>query len=105
MITFDIIIFISSIVFGIALYWLEAKNNGLYRSVNKITNSKELRMPLTSKKGFFVNQESATDLSVALMARDFMSAARSGDVQVKEEQQRDDSANNDKDIAKDDIPF
>ena len=57
MITFDIIIFISSIVFGIALYWLEAKNNGLYRSVNKITNSKELRMPLTSKKGFFVNQE------------------------------------------------
>ncbi|QHI36709.1 hypothetical protein IMCC3317_20740 [Kordia antarctica] len=57
MITFDIIIFISSIIFGIALYWLEAKNNGLYRSINKITNSKELRMPAISKKGFFVNQE------------------------------------------------
>ena len=55
--------------------------------------------------GYSISQESATDLSVALMARDFMSAARSGDVQVKEEQQRDDSANNDKDIAKDDIPF
>ena len=58
-----------------------------------------------SWNGYSISQESATDLSVALMARDFMSAARSGDVQVKEEQQRDDSANNDKDIAKDDIPF
>ncbi|WP_430411891.1 hypothetical protein [Kordia sp.] len=57
MITFDIIIFITSIIFGIALYWLEAQSNGLYRSINKIANSKELRMPATSKKGFFVNQE------------------------------------------------
>lgn len=57
MITFDIIIFISSIVFGVSLYWLEAKNNGLYRSINKITHSKELQMKPENKKGFFVNQE------------------------------------------------
>lgn len=57
MITFDIIIFISSIIFGVSLYWLEAKNNGLYRTINKITNSKELQMKPESKKGFFVDQE------------------------------------------------
>lgn len=57
MITFDIIIFISSIIFGISLYWLEAKNNGLYKTINKISNSKELQMKPESKKGFFVNQE------------------------------------------------
>jgi hypothetical protein len=57
MITFDIIIFISSIVFGVTLYWLEAKNNGLYRTINKITHSEELQMKPTDKKGFFVNQE------------------------------------------------
>jgi hypothetical protein len=57
MITFDIIIFISSIVFGIAIYWLEAKNNWFYRAINKITHSKELQMKPTSRKGFFVQQE------------------------------------------------
>ena len=43
-----------------------------------------------SWNGYSVNQEGATDLSVAMIAKDFMSAARSGEVQVKEEQQRDD---------------
>ncbi|MBC8755664.1 hypothetical protein H2O64_13380 [Kordia sp. YSTF-M3] len=57
MITFDIIIFISSIVFGIAMYWLEAKNNWFYRAINKITHSEELQMKPTSRKGFFVQQE------------------------------------------------
>lgn len=57
MITFDIIIFISSIVFGIAIYWLEAKNNWFYRAINKVTHSKELQMKPTSRKGFFVQQE------------------------------------------------
>jgi formylmethanofuran dehydrogenase subunit E-like metal-binding protein len=54
-----------------------------------------------SWNGYSINQEGPTELSVALMARDFMSAARSGDVKVKEEQQRDDAVN----TPKDDIPF
>ncbi|WP_420574824.1 hypothetical protein [Kordia sp.] len=57
MITFEIIVFISSLVFGVSIYWLEAKSNGLYRSINKITHSKELQMKSTSKKGFIVQQE------------------------------------------------
>jgi len=39
--------------------------------------------------GYSVNQEGPTELSTAMVAKDFMSAARAGDVQVKEEQQRD----------------
>tara|TARA_R110000796_G_scaffold74379_3_gene167388 strand:- start:6184 stop:6966 length:783 start_codon:yes stop_codon:yes gene_type:complete len=42
-----------------------------------------------SWNGYTISQEGATELSVAMMAKDFMSAARSGDVQVKEEQQQD----------------
>jgi hypothetical protein len=57
MITFDIIIFIASIVFGISIYWLEAKNNWLYRAINKVINLKDLQMKPTSRKGFFVQQE------------------------------------------------
>ena len=45
-----------------------------------------------SWNGYSVNQENATELSVAKLAKEFMSAARSGDVQVKEEQQRDSNA-------------
>ena len=41
--------------------------------------------------GYSVNQEGITELSVARMAKDFMTAARAGDVQVKEEQQRDEA--------------
>lgn len=43
-----------------------------------------------SWNGYSVNQEGATEMPIAMMAKDFMSAARSGDVQVKEEHQRDD---------------
>ena len=43
-----------------------------------------------SWNGYSVNQESATEMPIAMMAKDFMSAARSGDVKVKEEHQRDD---------------
>jgi len=39
-----------------------------------------------SWNAYTANQEGATEMSTALMARDFMSAARSGDVAVKEEQ-------------------
>lgn len=55
--TLDIIIFISSVVFGVSLYWSETKSNGLYRTINKLTHSKELQMKPENKKGFFVNQE------------------------------------------------
>ena len=44
-----------------------------------------------SWNGYSVNQEGITELSVARMAKDFMTAARAGDVQVKEEQQRDEA--------------
>ncbi|WP_298422041.1 hypothetical protein [uncultured Kordia sp.] len=56
MITFEIIILISSLVFGISIYWLESKSNGLYKTINKITHSEELQMKDTSRKGFFVGQ-------------------------------------------------
>jgi hypothetical protein len=55
-----------------------------------------------SWNGYSINQEEATELSVAMMARDFMSAARSGEVQVKEEQQRDDAQ---KEPDNDNAPF
>ena len=42
--------------------------------------------------GYSVNQEGSTELPIAMLAKDFMSAARAGDVQVKEEQQRDQRA-------------
>ena len=41
---------------------------------------------------YSINQEGATDLATAKIAKDFMSAARAGDVEVREEQQRDDSS-------------
>ena len=47
-----------------------------------------------SWNGYTVNQEGFTDIAVAKMAKDFMSAARAGDVRVKEEQQRDDNVAN-----------
>ena len=36
-----------------------------------------------------LNQEGPTDVETARIAKEFMTAARSGDVEVKEEQQRD----------------
>jgi len=42
-----------------------------------------------SWNGYSINQEGATDMSLAMMAKDFMGAARSGDVEVKQEQQND----------------
>ena len=42
-----------------------------------------------SWNAYSINQEGATDMSMAMMAKDFMGAARSGDVDVKQEQQND----------------
>ena len=40
-----------------------------------------------SWNAYSINQEGATEMPIAMMAKDFMSAARSGDVQVKQEHQ------------------
>ena len=42
-----------------------------------------------SWNAYSINQEGATDMSIAMMAKEFMGAARSGDVDVKQEQQND----------------
>lgn len=54
--TFELIIFIAAVLFGILLYWRESNGNGIYRFFNKLINSKELQMKSTSKKGFVYQQ-------------------------------------------------
>lgn len=54
--TLELIIFISSILFGATIYWRESQGNGLYRFFNKVMNSKELQMKATDKKGFVYQQ-------------------------------------------------
>lgn len=54
--TFELIVFIAAILFGIILYWRESRGNGLYRFFNKLLNSKELQMKATDKKGFIYQQ-------------------------------------------------
>ena len=54
--TFELIIFIMAILFGIVVYWKESKGNGVYRFFNKILNSKELQMKSSNKKGFVYQQ-------------------------------------------------
>ncbi len=56
MITFEIIVFILSILLGILLYWRESKNNYLYRLVNKLTHTKDLQIKKEDKKGFLFMQ-------------------------------------------------
>lgn len=52
----ELVIFIAAILFGIFLYWRESNGNGVYRSVNKIMNSKELQMKADNPKGFVYKQ-------------------------------------------------
>ncbi|GGI57367.1 hypothetical protein [Winogradskyella haliclonae] len=52
----ELIIFIVAILFGIFLYWRESNGNGLYRTLNKIVNSKELQMSADDPKGFVYKQ-------------------------------------------------
>ena len=54
--TFQLIVFIAAILFGILLYWRESKGNAFYRVVNKIFNSEELQMKATERKGFVYKQ-------------------------------------------------
>ncbi len=56
MLTLELIIFISAILFGIFIYWTESKGNNVYRFVNKIFNSKELQIKESNKKGFVYKQ-------------------------------------------------
>lgn len=54
--TFEIIVFIAAILFGIVLYWSEAKSNGLYRFFNKLSHNKKLQMKTEDRKGFIHQQ-------------------------------------------------
>ena len=51
--TLEIIIFISSILFGIVIYWTESKSNKIYRFINRLTHNDELQMKQDNPKGFF----------------------------------------------------
>lgn len=52
----ELVIFIAAILFGIFLYWRESNGNGMYRTLNKIVNSKELQMAPDNPKGFVFKQ-------------------------------------------------
>ena len=52
----ELVIFIAAILFGIFLYWRESNGNGMYRTLNKIVNSKELQMAPDNPKGFVYKQ-------------------------------------------------
>jgi hypothetical protein len=54
--TLELIIFITSILFGALLFWRESQGNGFFRFFNKLMNSKELQMKSTDKKGFIYQQ-------------------------------------------------
>lgn len=55
--TLEIIVFISSILFGILLYWRESTGNGLYRFFNKMMYSKKLQMSPNDPTGFLYQQK------------------------------------------------
>lgn len=54
--TLEIIVFTIAILFGIVWYWRESKSNKIYRTINKITHTKDLRMKAENKKGFIHEQ-------------------------------------------------
>ena len=54
--TFQLIIFIIAVLFGILWYWRESKGNKFYKLVNKVFNSEELQMKANNPKGFVYQQ-------------------------------------------------
>jgi Na+/H+ antiporter NhaC len=54
--TLEIIVFVIAILFGIIIYWREAKSNRLYRFFNHMMHSKELQMASENEKGFVHKQ-------------------------------------------------
>jgi hypothetical protein len=50
--TLEIIVFITSILFGVDIYWRESQGNKMYRFFNKMMNSKELQMTIADKRVF-----------------------------------------------------
>lgn len=56
MITFEIILFILAVLFGILIYWRESKNNKLYRFFNRLTHAKQQQMKPNNRKGFVFQQ-------------------------------------------------
>jgi len=57
MITLELIVFISSILFGVLIYWRESNGNGLYRFFNKLMYSKKLQMSPNDPTGFLYQQK------------------------------------------------
>lgn len=55
--TLELIVFISSILFGVLLYWRESNGNGLYRFFNKLMYSKKLQMSPNDPTGFLYQQK------------------------------------------------
>ncbi|MCK7590526.1 hypothetical protein M0G43_08080 [Subsaxibacter sp. CAU 1640] len=55
--TLELIVFISSILFGVLLYWRESTGNGLYRFFNKLMYSKKLQMSPNDPTGFLYQQK------------------------------------------------
>lgn len=55
--TLEIIAFISSILFGILLYWRESTGNAMYRFFNRMMYSKKLQMSPLDPTGFFYQQK------------------------------------------------
>lgn len=54
--TWEIIVFLSAMLFGVILFWRESKNNKLYRFADKLTHSKKLQMKADDTKGFLFRQ-------------------------------------------------
>ena len=66
--------------------WLEALNSVIEEE------GIERASFLLTKLAETINQEGATPMELALVAKEFMTAARQGEVEVKHEQTRDDSS-------------
>jgi len=56
MITTEIFVFITAVLFGIIWYWRESKNNNVYRFFNKLLHSKNLQMKPSNNKAFVYKQ-------------------------------------------------
>lgn len=54
--TLEIIVFTIAILFGIVIYWREAKSNKLYRFFNRLMYARDLQMKADNRKGFVHKQ-------------------------------------------------
>jgi len=54
--TLELLVFISSVLFGVLLYWRESHSNKIYRFFNKLLYSKKLQMKPEDRTGFLYLQ-------------------------------------------------